>query len=883
MSLKHEVVNRVACLFRRGQFDRELDQEVQFHIETRADELEWSGLTREQALNQARREFGSGARALEETRAAWQIAWLEDLTRDLRYCGRALRRSPGFALAAILSLALGIGANTTVFSIVKALLLGSLPIRDADRLVSFHRANGAARLSYPDFEDYRRQVGAFEDMAASYPAVSRSLSAGDNPERLWGQLVTTNYFSVVGVEPHLGRSFAAADNQSAVVVISDSLWRRRFGADRRVIGSTVRLGGKAYVVVGVAPPNFCGILRGLETDFWIPLGLYSQTVPQLGQGAHGPLEQDRDYAWLYPTARLKSGVSRASAQASLQVVASNLDRSYPRTHEKRRFRLEPADAMVIAMGQVKTLLGTLMAVVGLVLLVACANVANLLLARSAARQHEIGVRLAIGAGRSRLIRQLLTESILLSMFGAALGIVLTWTAINLIGKLQTALPYPVALDLTIDWRVLLFTVGLAVVTGALFGLAPALKSTRVEFISLLKDNRSAVSGPRGLQLKNGLVVVQVAVSLVLLVVAGLFLRSLKNSATAPLGMNPRNVLLLSFDPRAAGYSNDKAEQMFGNLLERVRTLPNVESAGLADTMPLSFVPNSAGVSRPGQDTHLVADIYGVTSQYFQTLGIELVRGKDFVGGRRTGLPPAVVNEALAAGIFHGDDPIGRVVNWEGVPHEVIAIARNVKSRTPTEVAPPQIYVSLESEYRYFWGLSGVVLGVRTAGNPTVLIDSVRLQMRDLDSTIPVYDVETMKDHVGRALLVQRLCGALFGIFGAVALALAAVGMYGVMSYSVRQRTQEIGVRIALGARPGDVMGMLARRGIWLTSVGMGIGLVLALAISRIVGAFLYRVSSTDGATFAGVSILLFCVAMAAVFIPARRAASMDALRSIRHE
>ena len=242
-------------------------------------------------------------------------------------------------------------------------------------------------------------------------------------------------------------------------------------------------------------------------------------------------------------------------------------------------------------------------------------------------------------------------------------------------------------------------------------------------------------------------------------------------------MNPRNVLLLSFDPRAAGYSNDKAEQMFGNLLERVRTLPNVESAGLADTMPLSFVPNSAGVSRPGQDTHLVADIYGVTSQYFQTLGIELVRGKDFVGGRRTGLPPAVVNEALAAGIFHGDDPIGRVVNWEGVPHEVIAIARNVKSRTPTEVAPPQIYVSLESEYRYFWGLSGVVLGVRTVGNPAVLIDSVRLQMRDLDSTIPVYDVETMKDHVGRALLVQRLCGALFGIFGAVALALAiALGL-----------------------------------------------------------------------------------------------------------
>ena len=573
MSLKNGVVNRVAYLFRRGQFDRELDQEVQYHIETRADELEWSGLTRERALNQARREFGSGSRALEETRAAWQIAWLEDLMRDLRYCGRALGRSPGFAVAAILSLALGIGANTTVFSIVKAVLLGSLPMRDADRLASFHQANGAARLSYPDFEDYRRQVGAFEDMAASYPAVSRSLDADDNPERLWGQLVTTNYFSVIGAEPPFGRGFAKEENQSAVVVISDSLWRRKFGADKHVIGRMIRLGGKGYLVVGVAPPHFCGALRGLETDFWIPLGLYPQTVAQLGQGAHGPLEQDRNYAWLYPTARLKDGVSRASAQAALQVVASSLDRSYPRAHEKRRFRLEPADALVIATGQAKMLLGALMAVVGLVLLVACANVANLLLARSAARQQEIGLRLAIGAGRSRLIRQLLTESILLSMIGAGGGIALAWTATSLIGKLQTALPYPVALDLTIDWRVLLFTAGLAVLTGVLFGLAPALKSTRVEFISMLKDNGAAVSGPTGFQLKNGLVVAQVALSLVLLVAAGLFLRSLKNSATAPLGMNPRNVLLLSFDPRAAGYSNDKAEQMFGNLLERVRTLP----------------------------------------------------------------------------------------------------------------------------------------------------------------------------------------------------------------------------------------------------------------------------------------------------------------------
>jgi predicted permease len=580
---------------------------------------------------------------------------------------------------------------------------------------------------------------------------------------------------------------------------------------------------------------------------------------------------------------LKNGVSRPSAQAALQIVETNLDRGYPTTHGKRRLRLVPADALAVAPEQAKALLGTLMVVAGLVLLVACANVANLLLARSAARFKEIGVRLAIGAGRSRLIRQLLTESALLATAGAVFGIALAWIATGVIGKLQSALPYPVALDLTIDWRVLLFTAGLAVLTGVLFGLAPALKSTRVEPIGMLKGGGAATSGLRRFGLKSGLVVVQIAVSLVLLVAAGLFLRSLKNSLAVPLGMDPGNVLLLSFDPRAAGYSNDRAEMLFGSVLQRVRALPGVESAALADTMPLSSIPNAAGVSRPGKDSVLVADIYGVTSQYFRALGIPLVRGIDFDGSRGAGLPAAVINEALAARLFRGEDPMGRVVNWEGMPHEVIAVAPNVKSRTPTEGARPQIYVSLDREYGFFWGLSGVVLGVRTAGAPAGLVDSIRGQLRDLEPGMPLYHVETMKDHVARALLVPRLCGTLFGIFGAVGLALAAVGLYGVMSYTVRQRTKEIGIRMALGARPADVVGMLARRGIWLTGIGLGIGLGLACSVSRMAGAFLYGVGSRDWATFAGVSMLLFGVAMAAVLIPARRAAGADALRSIHYE
>jgi predicted permease len=635
-------------------------------------------------------------------------------------------------------------------------------------------------------------------------------------------------------------------------------------------------------VIGIAPLNFHGNIRGLATDFWIPLGLYPETVTQLGQGAQGPLEQDRNYAWLFVTARLKRGISRPAAQAALAIVETRLDRLYPRGNSKRNLRLVAADALSVAPDQARALLGTLMAVVGLVLLVACANVANLLMARSAARQQEIGVRLAIGAGRRRLLRQLLTESLLLSAIGAAFGIALAWVATSLMGKLQGALPIPAALDFGIDWRVLVFTAGMAGVAAIGFGLAPALKSTRVELTSMLKADGGG-TWPRRFGWRNSLVVAQVAVSLVLLVAAGLFLRSLQNASSVPLGMNARNVLLLSFDPRAAGYSNPRAENLFGSLLQRVRALPEVESAGLADTMPLSLAPNAAGVSRPGANTPLVADIYGVTSQYFRTLGIPLVRGRDFDSGQRPGLPPAAINEALAARLFAGEDAVGKVVAWEGMPHEVIAVAGNAKSRTPTEGPRPQIYVSLEREYGYFWGLYGVVLGVRTAGAPASVIDPVRRRMRELEPSLPVYNVETIEDHAGRALLVPRLCGTLFGIFGAIALALAAVGLYGVMSYAVRRRTREIGIRMAIGAQPGDVLRLLARQGIWLTGIGLGIGLGTAFLVSRILSGFLYGVSARDGATFAGVSVLLLVVAMVAVLVPARRAARLDALRSIRYE
>lgn len=883
MSLRSELLNRLSYLWRRSQFDRELDQEIEFHIETRADELEAGGLVRAEALAQARREFGSGRRAKEETREAWQFGWAEDLARDVRYCGRAFRRSPGFAAAAIVSLALGIGANTTVFSLVKAILLGGLPVRDPGRLVSLHQPSGAARLSFPDYEDYRRQVASFEDAAAAYPAVPRSLNAREDAERLWGQLVTTNYFPVMGAELPLGRGFLAEENRSVVVVISDSVWKRRFGSDRGIVGRTIRLGGQGYVVVGVAPPRFSGHIRGLVTDFWIPLGLHEQAVPQLQQGAQGALEQDRNQRWLYVTARLRDGVSTASAQSALQAVAGRLDETYPRGRDKRRLRLEAADALAMGLPQAKSLLSTLMVVVGLVLLVACANVANLLLARAAARQQEFGIRLAIGAGRSRLVRQLLTESLFLSMAGALLGAALAWMATNTLGRMQSSMPYPIALDLTLDWRVLLFTAALAIFTALLFGLAPALKGTRSGVNFALKGEAKGFAALRRFGLKNSLVVALVALSLVLLVASGLFLRSLQQAASIPLGLEKKDLLLVSFDPRAASYSNERAEALFARVLEKVRALPQVRSAGLVDTLPLSLAPNAAGVSRPGEKEAVLADIYGVTSQYFGTLGIGLMRGRDFAQSEPAGLPAAILNEALAERVFPGLDPVGRTVNWEGMPHQVIGVARNAKSRTLAEKPRPQIFVSLEKEYSYFWGMAGVVLSVKTEGAAPRLAEPVRALLREMDPALPVYDVQTMSDHLDRALLLPRVCGALFGIFGGIALALAAVGLYGVMSYSVRQRTKEIGIRLAIGARPGDVLRMLVRQGAWLVGVGLAIGLGLAYSVSKVATAFLYGVSARDGLTFAGVSVLLSGVAMLAVLLPARRAAGMDALRSIRYE
>jgi predicted permease len=621
------------------------------------------------------------------------------------------------------------------------------------------------------------------------------------------------------------------------------------------------------------------------SDFWIPLGLYPRAVPLLAR--EGKPEGLRGMGWLLLDARLKPGVSREQAQAAVVAVAKRLDQAYPRRNP-RNIRLVPGGSFPGGLGDVRLLLGVLMSVVGLVLLVACANVANLLLARSAARQKELGIRVAIGASRARPIRQLLVESVSLSLAGGVGGVGLTFAATALLGRLESSFPIPISLDLHLDWRVLLFTGALSLITGLLFGLAPALRSTQPELTSLLKVETSGFGAWRRFGLKNGLVVAQVALSLVLLVGAGLFLRSLQSASSIPLGMKTDMVLMMGFDPRATGLSSERSTIFFRELRERVLAQPNVEAASIIDFVPLSLHAHTAGVSRPGHDEVVPADTYGASAQYFRTMGIEILRGRDFdestvSAANPGGRPPMVINEVVAAKLFGSEDPIGRTVNWETSPHEVIAVVRMTKSRSSSDLNPPQVYVWLDREYDQLWGFFGLVLVVKTHGAPQNSITPIEQQIRQLEPAMAIYNIQTMQTYLNKAMLVPRVCASLFGIFGLTGLILAAVGLYGVMSYSVRRRTKEIGIRMAIGAKPGDVLRLIGRQGFALVSTGVALGWLLSLGASRVVTRFLYGVSARDIATFLMVPAVLIVVALVAVWIPARRAASLEALESIRYE
>ena len=811
---------------------------------------------------------------------------VDALLKDAAYALRSFRKSPGFTAAVVVSIALGIAANTTVFSIVNAVMLGSLPVKEPARLLNF---NEGESLSYPDYVDYRDQTkDVFEGVCANFPLVPASLGGVGEPERIWGQLASGNYFSVAAVDLAVGRGFVLEEDQvpgrNPVAVLSYGLWRRRFGADRGIAGKTIILNNHSYTVVGVAPGGFHGTFRAIDPEFWVPLAMANQIMPDLTKDH---LDQKRTARWLTVDARLKPGVSRERALAAVNVVNKRLDDTYHKGEKNRpSVRLSTAGEFKGNAGRfVLGLMVILTVVVGLVLLIACANVANLLLARASARQREIGIRLAIGANRARLIRQLLTESILLSMAGAAAGFLLTLAAIRPISRFELPLPLPIAFNFTPDARVLAFTAALSVLTGIVFGLVPAFRATRPDLVAILKDQGGAVGSFRRFGMRNLLVVGQVTLSLVLLVGSSLFLRSLQNASSIDLGMRPENVLLMGVDPKLHNYSPDKTRLFLAQLRERVAALPGVTSVSFLDSVPLSIGGTSydfkADTGKSGAK-EVEGEVYNVGSRFFETMGIPLRRGRDFTLQEGTDRV-AIINETMAQRLFPAEDPLGRRIRADKNVYEVIGVAKNSKSRTLGEDPAGIVYMNLPQHPEEVFSFFGISILVKTAANPRSLTRAVRVQVAALDPNLAVFGIETMQEHVNKSLLIPKLSAVLLGVFGAVGLVLATVGLYGVLNYSVRRRTREIGIRMAMGASARGVLRMVALQGMLLAGAGLALGLAISLALWRFAGSFLYGITATDRVTFIGVPLLLLLVAGVATLLPAQRAARVDPMDALRYE
>jgi predicted permease len=818
------------------------------------------------------------------------------MLHDLRYGLRMLAKSPAFTVIAALSLALGIGANTAIFSMVNVILLKPVPVSEPDRLVSVfmldQRNPGNLPFSHLNYKDVRDHNQVLSGMAA-FAFTQLNWSSGAESEQIPAQVVTGNYFSLLGVEPALGRGFRLDDDETptAVAVISYGFWERSLGRDPAIVGRTLTLNRTPFTVIGVARRGFTGTLLGGGPSVWVPMSMHAVVQPNF------TWYEQRRGLFLFAVGRLAPNVSVEQASANLKTVFSQLEQAFPNDNKGRsagavrllQARLNPQGGDGNGGGVVELSL-ILMAVVGIVLLIACANIANLLLARATRRRREIAVRLALGADRGRLVRQLLTESTLLSIVGAGLGLVLAQWLLGALISADLPLPLPVGDELSLDGRVLAFTATLAIATGLLFGLAPALQASRADVVPVLKnENVPSGDGRRGLAaifgLRQSLVVTQIALSMVSLVAAGLFVRSLQGSQRIDTGFETSGVLVMNFNLGREGYTPERGQVFYREIGERVAALPGVQRAAVAQNAPLG-----GGLLRSvlpeGSDTttrdRILVQVNSVSPGYLDALDIPLTRGRDFTDTDTAGAPGVViVNETMAARFWPGEDAVGKRFRFFGDEQftTIIGVARDAKYNAVTEAATPFIYQPLRQNYS-----PAAVLHVRAAGNAAGLAAAVRREVQQLDPTLSVFDVRTLADQVANSLGPLRVNVILLSIFGGLALVLASIGLYGVASYSVTQRTREIGVRMALGARSSSVLRLVLGRGLLLVAIGLGLGLTIAFAMTWAVPtALLAGVSVRDPLTFAATGALLGAVALVASYIPAWRATRIDPLIALRSE
>ena len=878
-------------LWPRKHREADLDRELRTHLDLEAQDHRDRGLSPDDARLAALRAFGNVSLTKEDVRSAWGWTLLEQFAADARYAFRGMWRSPALTAIAVLSLALGIGANTAIFSLVDAVLLRMLPIErpaELERIGMRDGPNNADVFSYPLFRELRARNQVFAGMFARN-ATPASLVAAGRTERGVMEIASGGYFTILGVHPLMGRLFTDEDDRtpssSPVAVISFQYWRERLSADPAVLGKTIRINNYPFTVIGVTPPGFFGIEVGTSPDVWVPMMMQPEVFG--GRVAF----DDGNWGWLQVFGRRAPGLTEQQARAGLDVTLQQiqLQNAAPRfyAHPKELSIRLTAAAQGTSRLRVdfENPLEVLMALVGLVLLIACANVANLLLARSAARRREIAVRLSLGAARSRLIRQLLTESILLSLIGGALGVLFSGFGVHFLLAFLPADRIPIVLEVSASARVLGFALAVSVLTGALFGLAPALESTRATLAGSLKDDGARLRGRGRFGLRRLLVVAQVSLSLLLLVGAGLFLRSLRNTAAINIGLKTDGVLMASVNPRLNGYTPPQVANFYQQLQARLSAMPEVQAVGMSEVPLLSGNYNAvglriAGLPDPPQGRSIITNT--VDPGLFDIAGIPIVRGRGFGPQDTPASGRVVILSETAARYFFGDaEPIGRkVVMGSRAELEVIGIARDSKYRAVREDTPRIGYYDLAQVNP---PVVERTVYLRTVGDPTAHAAALRAAIRGLDRNLPVYNLKTFDQQKAESLVRERMIATLSGFFGALALLLAAVGIYGVMAYAVLHRTREIGIRMSLGAARRKVIWMVLRDALATTAAGIVIGFPLARWLAGFVATQLYGVKPTDAGTLFTACAVLAGVALLAAAIPAWKASRVDPVIALRWE
>ncbi len=874
-------------LFRRERLDQSMEEELRFHIAERAADLQRSGVPLVEAERRAQLEFGGIENYKEQCRETRRFHGIHGFFADVRFGLRMLWRSPGFSILAILCLTLGIGANAAVFSWIEGILFRPYPaVVHQERLFALTgMARGEAdptALSWPDFLDLQRSCTLFDSFIVS-KITGTTLSIGDRAEVTTGSIVSANYFDAIGVHPILGRGFEPGEDSGRsahpVTVISYQLWQGRFKGDPQIIGKTQRLNGVLHTIVGIAPERFYGTFVGWAMQFWVPA-----SMEEIFEGGGYKLE-DRGARWIEAYARLKPGVTREQAQQEIAAVAKRLEADYPETDRGRSVKLWPL--WQTPFNNAGTLLPTLeimLAVVIFVLLIACANVGNLLLVRSFARRHEMTVRLAIGAGRGRLVRQLVTEGLILSAFGAAGGLLVAyWCRHALVLLLPARGGVAMHLPGEIDWRVLALSAGVCLIATLLLGVVPAMQTRDLDLADALKAESAGVVGRgRRAWVRSALVVMQVSLSFVLLVGAGLLLQSLQRIRNTSPGFSTHEVMETTVNLVQAGYDAQRAQNFQDELLDRVKATPGVESAAFARMTPLSYGSFSStpiavdGYQSPPQEQPIV-EYNEVGPEYFATIGIPLVSGREFNrADDEKSVLVAIVNETMAAKYWRGRNPIGDRVQVKGRWMQVIGVSKDSKYESVRETPKPFFYVPLRQNFAI-----GPGLNIRTRLSPEAVTAALTREVHALDRNLALFEVITLQEQVDRSTSPQLVAVTLVSVLGGLALLLAAIGLYGVMSYAVSQSTRELGLRMALGATPSHLLRLVMSRGLALTATGIVAGTVAALASTRLLGYLLYNVSPRDPLSFGSAFLVITIAALAACFLPAWRATRTDPLQALR--